>query len=96
MGYKDLGNIVNKLVRQGHDRKVHRDSYYEEVYSSYFSSEGESDWCLVDLADTLVLVCHQHLLSDPLSMLNQIKDKFWRFSYSTYYPFINKRPKYKR
>eukprot|EP01084_Bolivina_argentea_P242435 406697_1 len=84
--HDELSNIVKKLIRQGHDKKVFNDSYYEEVHSSYFSSEGESDWCLVDLADTLILVCHKDLLNDSLSMVNQIKDKFWRFLYSTYYP----------
>jgi len=88
--YEDLSNHVKKLVRQGHDKKVHRDSYYKEVYSSYFSSEGESDWCLIDLADSLILVTHKSLLNDPLSIINQIKDKFWRYLFSTYYPFKNK------
>ena len=87
--YNDLGNIIKKLIRQGHERKVHRDSYYSEVYSSYFSSEGESDWCLIDLADSLILVCHKQLLNDPLSIINSIKDKFWPYLFSTYYPFKN-------
>ena len=89
--YEDLSNHVKKLIRQGHDKKVHRDSYYKEVYSSYFSSEGESEWCVVDLADSLILVCHKSLLNDPLSMINQIKDKFWRYLFSTYYPFKNRK-----
>ena len=107
--YQDLGNIVKRLTRRGHDKKVHRDSYYREVYSSYFSSEGEGEWCLVDLADVLglsfllctmhlseskrvlVLVCHQNLVTqDPLSMVNQMKDKYWRFLYGTYQGFIRR------
>lgn len=92
--YKDLANVVKKLTRQGHDRRVHRDSYYDDVHSSYFASEGEADWCLCDLADSLVLVCHTELLTDPLSMVNQIKDRFWRFLYGTYYPFQNKKVRY--
>jgi len=94
--HRDLANIVKKLTRQGNDRRVVHDSYYNEVYSSHFSSEGESDWCLVDLADTLVLVCHEQLLGDPLSTVNQIKDKFWRFLFSTYYPFPNKVTRYSK
>lgn len=92
--YKDLANVVKKLTRQGHDRRVHRDSYYDDVHSSYFSSEGEADWCLCDMADTLVLVCHAELLTDPLSMVNQIKDRFWRFLYGTYHRFQNKSIRY--
>ena len=88
--YEDLSTHVKKLMRQGHDKKVHRDSYYNEVYSSYFSSEGESDWCLIDFADSLILVSHKTLLNDPLSMINKIKDKFWRYLFSTYYPFKNR------
>lgn len=82
----ELCMIVNKIVRLAHMKNVAHDSYYAHPWSSAFGCEGEDDWCIIDLADTLVIVCHQDLIQDSSSIVNDIKDKFWKYFYGVYQP----------
>ena len=85
----DMDLMIKLLIKQGHDKGVARDGYYKELNSTSFGADGENDWCLIDLADTMVLLCDKTLMDDPASTVNAIQDKLFQYFYGTYYPLQN-------